>query len=211
MSAEPEATPADLELLEVYLDGELGGPETAAVAQRLSTDPLLASTLADLRAQRALRAAVWTALEPDTRAADQLVWRVRGAAAEHRHQSTAATSAVRSPARLRQNTLAVARWVAAAAACVVIGFSIGRIGRGAHDIAVSPTAAGTSTPNDPGAAASPLPGAFTSYSYPFQLPPEQHRYNDDFASHGPPLPAPASGLNDDRVKLSSDERVEQKF
>ena len=67
----------DLELLEAYLDDGLSPAQVQHVAQRLLAEPELAAAMHDLRAERALRAAVWRNVEPTDEAASHLAKRVR--------------------------------------------------------------------------------------------------------------------------------------
>jgi anti-sigma factor RsiW len=140
-------TDADLDLLETYLDDALPPAEAAALRVRLSVDAGLSATLDELRSQRAGRAAVWAALEPDDRSVQQLVWRVRGAVAAERNR----------PAKLGWTWAAfhldpwrLARFTSAAAACVVLGFVGGRLGRGVgpQQSIVTPTAIVSANPVD---------------------------------------------------------------
>ena len=123
----PMPMDADLDLLESHLDGALPPDEAAALGVRLSADAELAATLDELRSQRADRSAVWAALEPGDRAVEQLCWRVRGAVAAERNPP-----GVRRPhwASFRPDPWRVARFTSAAAACVLLGFFGGRLGRG---------------------------------------------------------------------------------
>ncbi len=122
----PAETETDLDRLEAYLDDALDPPEAAAVRARLAADADLSAVLAGLRAERADRAAVWASLEPDDRAIEQLCWRVKGAVAA---ELRPATPAGRSWAA-RIDPWRLSRITSAAAACVVLGFFGGRLGRG---------------------------------------------------------------------------------
>jgi anti-sigma factor RsiW len=111
-------TDTDLELLEEYLDGNVEGSALMQLRDRLNRHAELSEALNDLQAQRAMRQAVWQAIEPDTAAAQQLVWRVRGAML---HQPK------------RQSLFSISQWQlarvgSAAAACMVLGFLVGRLG-----------------------------------------------------------------------------------
>jgi anti-sigma factor RsiW len=116
----------DLELLETYLDGALDATETESVRRRLRDEPQLVTALEELRGQRATRQAVWQAMEPDQATADRLTWRIRGGIAKER-----SAPAVASPRR-RWDSWQIARVGSAAAACVVLGFFIGWVGRAHH-------------------------------------------------------------------------------
>lgn len=218
MSAETDAISTDQELLEMYLDGELDAAGAAAFVRRLGVDASLAAALADAQRQRELRAQVWQALEPDGQHTDQLIWRIRGAAAERRHEPPAAeTAPAAAPMRIVAtaasrrgwSTWSVARWPAAAA-CILFGFAIGRLGRGDGN-ALSPAGQAPLAVNG-GPSATPMvgfptgfaPGQFVAYPYSAEDP---RRFDDDFASHA----SAPTGFNDDRVKLTSDEKVDQKF
>ena len=54
----------DIELLDMYLDGELDDAAQAAVLRRLASEPAMSQAFAELEAQRALRMQVWKACEP---------------------------------------------------------------------------------------------------------------------------------------------------
>jgi hypothetical protein len=103
----------DLELLEAYTDGELTTAEEDALRERLSAEPELAAAMAAVRAERNLRLAIWKSYEPDEAAVQRLVSRVDAA--------------------VDRNTMwahrmgSFRRW-SAAAACILIGIMIGRVG-----------------------------------------------------------------------------------
>ncbi len=118
---------ADLDLLESYLDDALDPAGAAAVRVRLAADAGLSATLDRLRAERAGRAAAWASLEPDARAVDQLCWRVRGAVAAERSPPAAMRPRWES---FLPDPWRVTRFTSAAAACVLLGFFGGRLGRG---------------------------------------------------------------------------------
>src|SRR4051812_1334391 len=113
----------DLELLEMYLDGALERDEAETLQHRLRAEPQLSAALEDLRSQRALRQTLWQSNEPDQATADRLTWRIRGAIAAEQKQPAIA------PKRT-WNTWQFARFGSAAAACIVLGFAIGWVGRG---------------------------------------------------------------------------------
>lgn len=125
----------DLELLEAYLDAALDPAVAESLGRRLSVDPELSAMLEELRSQRAVRAAVWLSLEPDAASAERLVWQIRGKIAGEQSQGE-----VRPPALTRRwGAWQVARIGSAAAACVMLGFLVGWVGRGSRvPLAVSP-------------------------------------------------------------------------
>jgi hypothetical protein len=117
----------DLELLESYLDEALASSEVEVLHARLVVEPELAGALDELRAQRAMRQAVWRAIEPDAMTADRLTWRVQGAMA-------AQTKNVARGWGQWQMT----RVGSVAAACLVLGFFIGWSGHSGKTIAPTP-------------------------------------------------------------------------
>ena len=105
----------DLELLESHLDGELSVADDEALRERMNIEPELATVLETLRAERDARRGAFVMMEPD----DAAVTRFN-------------RSASRELARIDResfwkNTASRLRVVAAAAACLVIGFSVARI------------------------------------------------------------------------------------
>ena len=66
----------DQELLEAYLDDDLSASQVQVVDGRLAREPHLAAALHVLRAERSVRAAVWSSLAPDQQAAERAVTRV---------------------------------------------------------------------------------------------------------------------------------------
>jgi hypothetical protein len=66
-----------VELLELWLDGELPEDQSEALRQRLSAEPALAQALDALRGERQIRARVWQALEPGDTDVESLVSSVR--------------------------------------------------------------------------------------------------------------------------------------
>ena len=101
----------DLEQLEALLDGELTVDDEYALRQRIASELGLAEALESLRAQRDLRSLVWRAAEPSQAQVATLVGGVRGAIRREQAQTT----------RLR-----ALRYVSGLAACIVIGFMMGR-------------------------------------------------------------------------------------
>lgn len=117
----------DLDLLEEYLDGALTPDEVERLQFRLAAEPGLAAALAEAREQRETRAAVWNALEPSDAEVQRLVSRV---AAAGRRRATWN--------RVQRYT----RFATTAAACLLIGFFAGWLGRdrgpGSANFAVAP-------------------------------------------------------------------------
>ena len=138
--AMPTDADPDLERLDAYLDGQLDPTDVAALTVRLAVDPELADTLAELRRQRADRQSAFAALEPATVDVDRFAWRVRGAVAAELNRA----APVKRSAGFRLDPWNAARFAAAAAACVTLGFLGGRLGRplaGAPTVAVNPAVA----------------------------------------------------------------------
>jgi hypothetical protein len=117
----------DLDLLEQHLDCALDAAASSHLQARLADDSSLADALSELKAQRAVRAAVWQSMHPDTVAADRLTWRIRGAML---NQDRAAAEMAPSQSRNLWNPWRFASICSAAAACVLLGFAVGRIGHG---------------------------------------------------------------------------------
>jgi hypothetical protein len=108
-------TETEIDILETWLDGELGPIEASEVQRRLATDPELSAAQADLRRERELRAAHFAAIEPTDAENRDFLDRVEA-----------------NIARRRRWTIyhQFARTAGAIAACVAIGFGIGWMGRG---------------------------------------------------------------------------------
>ena len=105
-------TDHDLELLEAFADGELGEQDDQALRARLASEPQLGALLEAVRADRAVRAQVFTSFEPNDAAVERLIARIHGSV--NRNTMWAA----------RLSKLRVAT---SAAACVMIGLLIGRV------------------------------------------------------------------------------------
>ena len=106
---------SDLELLESHLDGELTTAEEEALRDRMDIEPELATVLESLRSERDARRGAFLAMEPD----DATVERFNRQATREIQRIDRATFWKSTASRMRV--------VAAAAACLVIGFSVGRI------------------------------------------------------------------------------------
>jgi len=100
----------NLQLLEAYLDDELSTDEVDALRERLIEEPELASALATLRESRSLRQKVYASLEPGELAVTDAVADVQ--------------TSVRNRLRWRR-TMSDALRYSAAAACLVIGLTVG--------------------------------------------------------------------------------------
>jgi anti-sigma factor RsiW len=109
-----EVSEHDLELLEEYLDKALPGEQASALESRLGTDTSLASILEGLRAERQVRAAVFASLEPSDADVTRFAQRVSVAARKQSHWARVA----------RFSGVA-----GAAAACILVGFFAGWLGR----------------------------------------------------------------------------------
>ncbi len=105
----------DLELLEAHLDGELPPTEEESLGERLNAEPGLAAALKGLRLDRELRHRAWQSMEPKRSAVEAF--------------SRAASRQIQAAAgeQFWQRTSGRLRGIAAAAACLLIGFSLGRI------------------------------------------------------------------------------------
>ncbi len=108
-------TETELDILETWLDGELGPVESVELQRRLTAEPDLSATLADLRLEREVREAHFAAMEPSDGETRDFLNRVEA-----------------NIARRRRWTLygRFTRATGAIAACMAIGFGIGWIGRG---------------------------------------------------------------------------------
>jgi anti-sigma factor RsiW len=105
----------DLEILEAYLDDELSAGEVVRLDQRLALEPALAAALQAQRSARAVRGALFKTLEPDDALADRVAEDV--------------FAAVRRRAWNRR-IIRLAKVAGAVAASIVIGFTVGWVGRG---------------------------------------------------------------------------------
>lgn len=112
----------ELETLDAFLDGELPGDEAAALQRRIDAEPALASALQSLRQERGVRAQSWRAMEPSPASIQRLM-----SAVEHKLDNYANWAQ-----RLRN-----LKRITAAAACIVVGFLVGWMGRGTHTAPVN--------------------------------------------------------------------------
>jgi anti-sigma factor RsiW len=129
----------DIELLEEYLDGTLDAAAQTMLRTRLAADQQLADALAQLQSQRAIRQAAFKAMEPDDATVQRLMWRVRGATLDQ--QRTAALQPRRHFSFLG-NQWRIASMGSAAAACMFLGFTFGRLG---HSNTAAPNGSGVGT------------------------------------------------------------------
>jgi anti-sigma factor RsiW len=102
-------TDHDLETLEGYLDDALNLADVESLRARLASDEGLVAALGQIRAQRAARQALFRAIEPDAAATDALLCRIRTDVARETRRSLVPVPA---------------RYAAAAAACLAIGFFV---------------------------------------------------------------------------------------
>jgi len=195
----------DLELLETFLDGEVTGADAEALQHRLRAEPELSVALDDLRSQRGLRQSVWQSLEPDQKTADQLAWRIRGAMTTQQASRTSGRT---------WNTMQFARFGSAAAACIVLGFFVGWVGRG-HRANVSTVTSGDGplpSVADNTARTVMLPvtneyGQVVSFQ-PFKDTTDAKAFVEDLnRAHTPMVPSVTAAPPDDRVKTVSEEKL----
>jgi anti-sigma factor RsiW len=106
---------SDLELLESHLDGELSVAEEEALRDRMNIEPELGAMLETLRAERDARRMAFVSMEPDDATVERF----------NRYASRELQRLDRES--FWKRTSKTLRFVSAAAACLVIGFSVGRI------------------------------------------------------------------------------------
>ena len=98
---------SDLELLENYLDDALESAQVESLRTRLGEDGDLRAAMEQIRHERGARKALFATLEPDDATADALAAKIRASIRQRRRFAGIA---------------APLRYLAAAAACVAIGF-----------------------------------------------------------------------------------------
>jgi anti-sigma factor RsiW len=115
MAEAAEQADAEMELLSAFIDGELSPQEEATLRDRLAADPNLASAIETLRADRAVRAALWPTFEPDEAAVGRVIERVDRAIDRQ---------------TIWAHRLANLRVISSAAACIIVGLFVGRVAFG---------------------------------------------------------------------------------
>ena len=103
---------SDVEILEVYLDGELPIADAEGLWHRLSVEPELSAALDELRAQRSVRLSAYTQMEPS--------------ALEERQVCGDVVRGMRRR-NVWERVRGAGKWLTAAAAVLAIGFSLGRM------------------------------------------------------------------------------------
>jgi hypothetical protein len=106
---------SDLELLESHLDGELSVADEEALRERMNIEPELGAMLETLRGERDARRMAFVSMEPDDATVERF----------DRYASREIQRLDRES--FWRRTSRTLRFVSAAAACLVIGFSVGRI------------------------------------------------------------------------------------
>jgi anti-sigma factor RsiW len=106
---------SDLELLENHLDGELSVADEEALRERMNIEPELGAMLETLRGERDARRMAFVSMEPDDATVERF----------DRYASREIQRLDRES--FWRRTSRTLRFVSAAAACLVIGFSVGRI------------------------------------------------------------------------------------
>src|SRR3954454_6229473 len=109
----PVVSEQDLEQLEAYVDGELSTGEEDALRARMQAEPILAEAMRRVRADRDIRMAVWKGYEPNEASVARLIAKVDESVDRNTNWSY---------------TLRNIKRFTAAAACIVLGVLIGRVG-----------------------------------------------------------------------------------
>jgi anti-sigma factor RsiW len=110
----------DIELLDMYLDHELGEDDARSLDVRLANDPALQQALDRLRSHRSLRlAAMSRSFDSDTASIERLVASVRDAQASESMEKASQALA------LRRRSSGPIRSIFSAAACVAFGLLLG--------------------------------------------------------------------------------------
>jgi anti-sigma factor RsiW len=121
----------ELELLDRYLDGDLGEAEAVGLEARLHADAELSAELAKLREYRGLRAEAFAALEPSDVESQQLNWFVRGALHQQARQDQRRDGGAGRSAGLAFPVVASwTRTLSRIAAVLLVGIGIGYAVRG---------------------------------------------------------------------------------
>lgn len=121
----------DFELIDGYLDGQLDPARLSALESRLAGDAGLRERVHVERSQRQARRAIWTALEPDDRATATLADKILAATAVESDLAAGVNDSTvndsTGPASKRPRVagwIGPMRYIAAAAACIAIGFIV---------------------------------------------------------------------------------------
>ena len=120
-------TDEQLEQLEAYMDGELHAEQEDVVRRQLESDSALVAALDMLRSERDVRGTVWRSYEPSDAAVQRLVMKVEQAVDRD---------------MVWAHRLAKWRIPSAAAACILIGFMVGWVGRGTPSSPGAPVGSG---------------------------------------------------------------------
>jgi hypothetical protein len=146
----PVVSEQDLEQLEAYVDGEMSTGEEDALRARMQAEPMLAEAMRRVRADRDIRMAVWKGYEPDEAAVARLVAKVDASVDRTTNWAY---------------TLRNLKRVSAAAACIVLGVLIGRVG---NQDSMTPSGGAITTVSNGGGGAGR--GMQTNVSNPIEFP-----------------------------------------
>jgi hypothetical protein len=131
----PVVSEQDLEQLEAYVDGELSTGEEDALRARMQAEPILAEAMRRVRADRDIRMAVWKGYEPSEASVQRLIETVDAAVDRNTNWAY---------------TLRNLKRVSAAAACIVLGILIGRVGNDGGGGAMMPSSPVANVPGGRG-------------------------------------------------------------